>query len=229
MIWIFTGVVAFAYWFLRLLSLVAIHFLDIQTEKKLFWWKPEDAQQFVFTSYIDFEIPEFEQFDFYLSDSPEINAYATLGANIILTSGLLAELENQEELIFVMAHEVAHINWRDVLRSLTIHLPLKIILANLGFDLNIGSISLTQAGILMLGKSTELNADRYAAKLLVKYWLNPACAKPFFERSLNMPNTVMEMLSDHPTNLTRLKLLDEIAAWGHRTWENNCHKLVFKP
>jgi predicted Zn-dependent protease len=62
-----------------------------------------------------------------------------------------------------------------------------------------------------MSKNTELEADKNAIKLLEKYKLNPLCAKKFFEREHNFSDTIMEMMSDHPLNLTRINLLNESA------------------
>ncbi len=229
MILIFVGVVAFTYGFLWLLSLVAIKYMDIPTEKKLFAHSPVEGKKFDYQTYLDFKIPEFEQFDFYLMPTSQINAYASLGAQIYLTSGLFSFLKYQEELAFVMAHEVGHIVSRDVLRSITINLPLEFILANLWFDINISNISLTKSGVKTLSKNAELNADKFAAQLLVKHGLNPLCAKPFFEREHDFKDTLIEMLSDHPTNIKRIDLLKNMAQQYWYRGTGDCHTLVFNP
>lgn len=49
------------------------------------------------------------QLHFYILRSPVVNAFAGAGGNIFISMGLLAMLENEAELAFVMGHEIGHI------------------------------------------------------------------------------------------------------------------------
>ncbi|MCB9029662.1 MAG: M48 family metallopeptidase [Deltaproteobacteria bacterium] len=48
----------------------------------------------------------------------EENAFALPGAQIVITSGLINELDSEEELLFVLSHEVGHIVHRDNMKGL---------------------------------------------------------------------------------------------------------------
>jgi beta-barrel assembly-enhancing protease len=50
--------------------------------------------------------------------SEEINAYACPGGHILLTKGLMKQLENEAQLVGVLAHEIAHVNFRHVINQL---------------------------------------------------------------------------------------------------------------
>ncbi len=52
-------------------------------------------------------------YHFAVLDTEEINAFASPGGIIFLTSGLIDSLNNEDELAAVLAHEVAHVNNRD--------------------------------------------------------------------------------------------------------------------
>ena len=45
---------------------------------------------------------------FYILKSPEVNAYSTEQGRIVVNEGLLAQVSNEAELAFVLAHEIAH-------------------------------------------------------------------------------------------------------------------------
>ena len=44
----------------------------------------------------------------FISRSPQVNAYATDNGNIWITLGLLARIENEAQLAFILCHEAAH-------------------------------------------------------------------------------------------------------------------------
>jgi len=52
------------------------------------------------------------EYHFKILDSPVINAFAVPGGYIYLTRGILAQLNNEAELIGIMGHEMGHINAR---------------------------------------------------------------------------------------------------------------------
>jgi len=57
------------------------------------------------------------EFNFYILKNPVVNAFAMPNGNIYLHVGLLAKLENEAELGFVLSHEVAHVIQRHSYRS----------------------------------------------------------------------------------------------------------------
>ena len=52
-------------------------------------------------------------YHFAILNSDEINAFACPGGIILITRGMLNEVQNEDELAAVLAHEVAHINHHD--------------------------------------------------------------------------------------------------------------------
>jgi len=63
--------------------------------------------------------PELEYF-FAVVDSPEINAYAMPGGYIFVTSAALDMMQNEAELAAVLAHEIAHVSDRHIVKALDI-------------------------------------------------------------------------------------------------------------
>lgn len=62
------------------------------------------------------------ELDFYFAaiESPEINAYATPGGYIFVTTSALNMMQNEAELAGVLAHEIAHISDRHIVKALKI-------------------------------------------------------------------------------------------------------------
>lgn len=52
-------------------------------------------------------------YHFAVLDAEEINAFASPGGIILITTGMIDQTQNEDELAAVLSHEVAHINHRD--------------------------------------------------------------------------------------------------------------------
>lgn len=63
--------------------------------------------------------PELE-YSFAVVDSSEINAYAVPGGYIFVTTAALAMMQNEAELAAVLAHEIAHVSDRHIVKALDI-------------------------------------------------------------------------------------------------------------
>ncbi len=51
-----------------------------------------------------------------------------IGGRITITDTLLSQAKNEEEILFILGHEMGHIQNRDVLRSLARSMPIKVTL-----------------------------------------------------------------------------------------------------
>jgi predicted Zn-dependent protease len=64
--------------------------------------------------------PELE-YHFAVVNTPDINAYTAPGGYIFVTRGSLALMENEAELAAVLAHEIAHVTQKHIVKELNIH------------------------------------------------------------------------------------------------------------
>lgn len=64
--------------------------------------------------------PELE-FHFAVVDTPDINAYSAPGGYIFVTRGSLVLMENEAELAAVLAHEIAHVTQKHIVKELNIY------------------------------------------------------------------------------------------------------------
>lgn len=223
MVSILAWFIIFSYLVFLWFSKIILVNIDLETEKKWFWnlWNTNN-QVFDYKNYSTYEIEEFKNYNIYLEEDIIVNAYAFIGWNINVTRWLLDEITNQEELIFIIAHEIGHIENRDNLKSLTTEIPMQLTLAFLWFDIWSWDYSILSIWWKAISKNTELNADIFAIELLKKYNINPLCAKQFFEADHNFADSAMEMLSSHPLNSTRIELLNTSANELWYTSINNC-------
>ena len=70
------------------------------------------------------EIKDGQRFNFFMVDSPIINAFALPGGYIGVHTGLLLATANESELAGVLAHEISHVTQRHISRALMhTHVP----------------------------------------------------------------------------------------------------------
>ncbi len=163
------------------------------------------------------------------SSDDTLNAFATLGGNIILFRGLLEKLPNEDALAMLIAHEMAHIKHRDPIvsfvGSLSIQAGLGIILGNA--DANI----LGSAGIftiLHFSREMETEADKQAFAVIADMYGHVGGASDLF----GLIADVMKkegmgeqpaIFSSHPLDDMRIRTMQDMAqenAWareGKRT------------
>ncbi len=148
------------------------------------------------------------------------NAFALPGGWIGVTQGLLDEVESENELAFVLGHEIGHFRNRDHLRGLGRGVALSIVLAGVGMtgagvagDIASLAGALAQRGF---DRDQESDADRFGVDLIVAEYGHAGGAGQFFRR---MPDAgdgiageIESYLSTHPLSEERIGEIEEYAA-----------------
>lgn len=139
-----------------------------------------------------------------------VNAFATLGGNVILFRGLLEKLPNEDALLMLLAHEIAHVQHRDpvvsVGRVIGIQTGLGLLLGH--SDANVlGSAGLFT--MLHFSREMEADADRAALQALVKLTGHVAGALDLFhvlyeERKRMGGGEPPAFFSSHPLDQQRI-------------------------
>ncbi|MES9942363.1 MAG: M48 family metallopeptidase [Candidatus Thiodiazotropha sp. 6PLUC2] len=145
-------------------------------------------------------------------DEETVNAFATLGGHIFIYRGLIEKLPNENSLVMVLAHEIAHIKHRHPIRSLgrgiTIGLALSMVNNSLGdmmVDQIVGNTGMLTA--LTFSREQERKSDETALETLISIYGNVSGADQLFEvlqaseGSLGMP----EFFSTHPLSENRIQ------------------------
>lgn len=126
-----------------------------------------------------------KDYKIHVFDSPQINAAALPGRSIIVFRGLINAVGSENELAFVIAHEIGHFANRDHLRGLGRGLVmLAISVAMLGRD-NPASEFMMNSIVkaeMKFSQKQELAADLYAIKLLNKSYGHVGGADDFLTR-----------------------------------------------
>lgn len=154
-------------------------------------------------------------YKFYVVNSGIVNAFALPGGPVIITRGLLLELDKESQLAGVLGHEVGHITARHHVKILEKRIALN-------FLLQIGSLlvpqDLTGELLLKLGqisavlldlkfnRDQEKEADKLGFLFVYKANYSPQGMIEVFEKFKKMEKTrPPEWLSTHPLPETRIK------------------------
>lgn len=117
----------------------------------------------------------------YWPDDCTINAAATLGGHIVVYRGLLRQMESEDELAALLAHEIAHVQHRDVARGFLRGIAAALLLA--GVD----SVSPVFSGIgtaatQSFSREQESLADAAAARATAALYGHTGGALALFSR-----------------------------------------------
>jgi predicted Zn-dependent protease len=156
-------------------------------------------------------------FRIHIWDETEPNALALPGGTIAVTTGLLDAVSSENELAFVLAHELGHFRNRDHLRGLGRGIGLSLLLYSIGIgggadaaQLAAVAGQLTQRGF---DRAQEAAADEFGLGLVVAEYGHTAGATDLFEH-LGEDGEVSRLasyLSTHPLHEDRADRLEAVA------------------
>lgn len=144
--------------------------------------------------------------DIQVAAIPMVNAVTLPGGRIILFDGLLQAATSPDEVAGVLAHELGHVENRDVLETLLRQLGLSVLLG--GVEGHIGGY--TNAVLsTAYSRGAESRADAFAIGALGRADISPLPTAQFFKKlggDSGKPSgaaVVMSYLSTHPVSATR--------------------------
>ncbi len=162
-------------------------------------------------------------YTFFMVPDTSVNAFAAPGGFIGVNSGLLLTSQSEAELASVLAHEIAHITQRHLLRSFerqsqlslptTIAMIGAIILGAANPSAATAAITAVQAGNVQLQidftRANESEADHIGMATLARSGFDTNAMASFFERlqaanRFQTGNAVPEFLRTHPVTTTRI-------------------------
>ena len=149
-------------------------------------------------------------------ESSEMNAFALPGGHIVVFTGLLKSVDRPEELAGVLAHEIAHITERHVLRKTIESLGLVLVLQSLFGDTT-GLLAVAHQGTEFLlqqkfSRDFEREADDVGFRYLVTAKIDPKGMIDFFvklgKEAEKAGSTQLGMLTTHPPTAERIQRLE---------------------
>jgi Zn-dependent protease with chaperone function len=161
-------------------------------------------------------------------DESDPNALAMPGGTILVTSGLLERIEDENELALVLGHELGHFRDRDHLRGLGRGLAAQLVLGRLGGGGEVVSGLSSFAGALAqrgFDRHQESQADAFGLSLVQAEYGHVAGARDFFVRLAHSQQgapasgrRLARYLETHPLYEDRIAALEaEAAARGWAT------------
>jgi len=105
--------------------------------------------------------PQPFKYEFYVLNTPEINAFAVPGGKVFFNSGLIQMVESEDELAGVIAHEMGHIVGRHIARQ-----------SEAGMKLGLATLGALLAGIFLgpaAASAIGVTAQAASATVMLKY------------------------------------------------------------
>lgn len=165
----------------------------------------------------EMDLPDDMQLNIRYSKDKTVNAYATLGGNIVMYRGMLRQLPHENAVAMVLAHEIAHVKLRHPIvaagRGITIALALASITGLSDNSMVAGLIN--QIGVtstLGFSRRQESKADEQALLALQKHYGHVGGAEVLFA-VLEDQSTVKSpaFLSTHPGSAQRIERIRDFA------------------
>lgn len=165
--------------------------------------------------------PRKVDYQFYIVNSKDINAFALPGGPVFINRGLILTLDNESELAAVIAHELGHINARHHAKFLEKTYGINILLnilavatANSSYQNLIMQTAQIGAGLLQLkySRDQENEADALGVRFAYQSGYDPQGLIGVFNKfkSMEQGNRPPEWLSTHPLPETRIKNVSEL-------------------
>ena len=152
-----------------------------------------------------------------------MNAFAVPGGVVGIHTGLFAFAENEDEMVSVLAHELAHLSQRHFARGLEARrsssmvslaglLAGLVVAATVGGDAGMAAMSASQAyaleSQLRYSRSNEQEADRIGLQTMERSGRDPSAAGDMFETLLSKTRysgtRIPEFLLTHPVTEKRI-------------------------
>lgn len=156
----------------------------------------------------------------YVIQKNDINAFAAPGGRIFVTSGLIEKAESENELAFVICHEIGHHYNRDILKGMGTQAVVGLALSLLDVDTHVLDTA-ARLSLLKFSRDTETAADEFALNCLRRRYGHAQGPEDFFKRLIAEKSALensgfSEFLSTHPVSQNRIDHLQAYArenAW----------------
>jgi predicted Zn-dependent protease len=206
---------------------IIVPHISIETEKRMaslliqsiHKGKADSEQELYVQSLIDkteqdcIDLPY--QFEVHVRKGGAINALALPGGHIVVYTGLLEQAHSENELTFILAHEMGHYAHRDHLRGLgraMVFMTISTFL--LGTDSGVSRMLAQGLNIteMTFSRNQETRADEFALETVNCVYGHVGGATDFFEKipKEQDPGKFGHYFSSHPENRRRISHLVDI-------------------
>lgn len=152
-------------------------------------------------------------FRFFAVEDNSVNAFATTGGYVYVTSGLLRTADNEAQLASVMGHEIGHIEKRHLIAQIKQNMIARGIVASALGESQLANIGVDLLVSRPLSRQDEYEADQVGLRIL-RDSNYATSAMPAFMRKLVRSSGTPTFLSSHPAVPDRLKALERTITAG---------------
>ncbi|WP_150050128.1 M48 family metallopeptidase [Methylomonas rhizoryzae] len=144
-------------------------------------------------------------------DADMINAFAFPGGYVVVTTGLIENADNPEQVAGVLAHELTHVIERHSMRKLLRHAGMGVLIGIVFGDVSALSqlIELSaQLDSLSFDRDQERSADEGAIKIMSAAGLSPKHLATFFEKLPKadaLTGSIPQLFQTHPLTDDRIE------------------------
>ncbi len=227
-----TGMLALAlgvYFILGFMVDFAIQYIPAKQElalSKMIKWEQPKADKYVEeTRYLQDIVDDLQErcvslpfpVQVHIIDTPDVNAVALPGGTILVYAGLLRQMKTENELAFVLGHELGHFKNRDHLRGMgraLVLLTMSVLF--LGSDSGMGEVILNSVEFVEVkfSQNQELNADKVGLHANQCRYGHVTGSGDFFKKMVQEEekgDIFENFLASHPSSVTRIHAIDSLA------------------
>jgi beta-barrel assembly-enhancing protease len=151
---------------------------------------------------------------FHLVEQKGINAFATMGGYVYVTTGLMRAADNEAQLASVMGHEIGHIEKRHLIAQIKQNMIARGLVAS-----TLGQSQLANMGVDLLvsrpmSRQDEYQADQVGLRILRDSNYAISAMPTFMRKLVRGGSGTPTFLSSHPAVPARIKALEKEIATG---------------
>lgn len=229
-VWIFAIIIIWLFFSLLVFAGFLTKFVSLEDEKKYFSWlsgleikiKKESTKK----------LKEFLGTDFgyevVVIEMNEANAFALPWWTIAITDTMLEDMKYENSLLFIIWHEIWHIENRDVFKAIVSRVPIQILLSIIWVWWDIDIWFIFSSTNQIHSKWVETDADVKWLEFLNKSKWSVECAIDYFKKDLDLTENIMSFLSDHPMTWSRIEKIEKIIKENWYKENSECKLLDLK-
>lgn len=149
-------------------------------------------------------------YTFQVVDDTQVNAFATMGGFVYITTGLIRTAENEAQLASVLGHEIGHIAARHAVEQMRERAIASGVASVAGLDRNQAvALGVELALSRPNSRRDEFEADEKGLENVERAGYAPNAVIAFLQKLLNQRARVPSFLSTHPATSDRIERLEE--------------------
>jgi beta-barrel assembly-enhancing protease len=147
-------------------------------------------------------------FKFQVVDDKQVNAYATAGGFVYVTTGLLRTAENEAEVAGVIGHEIGHVEGKHLIAQMSRQAFQEGLITAAGLDRSKAiQIGVDLAVRRPRSRENEFDADQRGLRIMSTSGYAPTGMVSFMEKLQKLSSNVPTILSTHPNGADRVVAL----------------------